>query len=181
MHTRAFKWRSGWPQVQLSATRRAYESHFLAIDWLVPALLGLAGVLLLRLTVGDDGVQMMVAGNRAAVYGAAAGVAGSLLGFAIALIPITQGLLSLEGLSATRRSRHAKDLFRAFLHTVFALAIVTVVAFAALLFDRDTDPRIVFQYGLGVLILVASWKLAMAIRVMWMVLELALSATAETD
>ena len=151
-----------------------YERNFLTVDLVAPIALALAVVVVAKLTVGDSGVQESIEGNRATVYGATAGVAGSLLGFTITLIPLLHALLSLDGLKVVRESRHAPDLFAAMMHAVVALGIVCGTALLAMLFDRDRDPRILLQYAMLVLVAVAVWKLVSAVRLMWLALGLAI-------
>lgn len=158
-----------------------YERHFRRLDWIVPLVISVLIFVVLRFHFGDAAVMEAAKGDRAALYGAIAAVGGSLLGFAIALIPLTQGLIWLPGLELTRSSRHAKSLFDTFLDSVIALGLLTLASLVALLFDRETAPHVEFQYGVGLLAIVAIWKLGRAVHLMWLVLMVALVSVQQGD
>ena len=160
----------------MTRLREAYEAHFLAFDVAIPVLVALAVLVGFRCAVGDEGIQQLVAGNRATVYGTIAAVAGSLLGFTITLIPITHAILSMPALRIVRESRYAPDLFIGTLHAVMALGVLCVIALVAMVVDRDASPQVALQYLAFVLVLAAAWKLAAAVRLMWLTLGVLLQS-----
>jgi hypothetical protein len=157
---------------------RTYRRHFLGADWGISFGLGVALVLVVRWQLGDDAVRGVLDGNRGTFYSALASVGGSLLGFAMALVPLVQGLLAFEGLRVVRESRHSTALFKAQMHAVLGLALLTVVSFVALLVDRDKpgEPFVWMQYGVFVALLMGTWKLISAMQLMWKALLLALES-----
>ena len=88
------------------------------------------------------------------------------------LILVTRAMLELDTLSMLRKSPAVGDLFKAIIHAVIALGVLTVAAFAALLLDTDAHPRVLVLYVVFVLFLIAAWKLLSAARLMWRVLAI---------
>lgn len=155
---------------------KTYERHFLVADLLLPLFVGAGLVIVVRMSIGDDGARDVVTGNRAAAYAAVAGVSGSLLGFAITLVPLLYGLISLEGLRVIRESPTAVSMFKAMMHSVFALAALTIISLLAIIVDRDSDPHVMAQYAILIASLVAGWKLMTALRLMWKALDIAMTS-----
>ena len=154
-----------------------YRGHFLGLDTILPLLVGVAAIASLKHAIGLEAVQTSVDGHRAFTYGTLAGVSGSLMGFSLTLVLVMRVILTVERLAILRESPAALDLFKAILHAVVALGLLTVAAFVAILVDTDLHPRVEVLCSVIVLLLVVAWKLASAVRLMWKVLAVEMAAS----
>ncbi|MBA2725550.1 MAG: hypothetical protein H0U53_06135 [Actinobacteria bacterium] len=122
---------------------------------------------------GEGDIDRLLKGNRSAIYGAVAGIFGSLLGFVIATLSIIVALGSLERLKVVRESKQYPVLWKTLQAAIRALGFGTAAALAALVFDRDRDP----QHGVFVVLAFATTlvtlRLARAIWILERVLGLA--------
>ena len=155
-----------------SVTHSWYLRFFLYFDLVFP--LAVAGVVLwvAHSQVGEAGIEKMVHGNRATVYGAIATLSGSLAGFNIALFTILHGITA--SLRFLRRNPQSIQIFQASIHTILAMGALCLLALAAMMFDRDTTPRIEFLYAILVLLPLATWKLGRTVRLMWRLVALSI-------
>mgnify|MGYP000945830118 CR=1 FL=1 len=62
------------------------------------------------------------------------------------------------------------------MHSVFALAALTIISLLAIIVDRDSDPHVMAQYAILIASLVAGWKLMTALRLMWKALDIAMTS-----
>jgi hypothetical protein len=105
------------------------------------ALLLTVGLLVwFRCYGGAASIESVLEGNRSALYGTAASIFGSLLGFAITATSIVLGFSSSDRLAVLRGSAHYPTLWRIFSATIRALAFATVIALVCLIWDRDSEP-----------------------------------------
>src|SRR5215469_4589801 len=86
---------------------------------------------------GAASTNLLLAGNRAALYGTTASISGSLLGFVITSTSIVLGFSASDRLAVVRESKQYPMLWRTFSATIRAFAATTVVALLCLLLDRD--------------------------------------------
>ena len=114
--------------------------HFLLLELIVSVLAGALFVWWFVRHGGQNVVDPTLDGNRAAVYGALAGIFGSLLGFVITAASIVLGLSGSERLAIIRESDHYDTLWKVFMSATRALAVATVASLAALVIDRDKRP-----------------------------------------
>lgn len=117
-----------------------WRIHFLGAELGVAVVLGGAFTLWDLAFGGARGTDALLHGNRAAVYGAFAGLWGSLLGFTIAAVSIALGLAAGDRLAVVRESRHYATLWHVFIAAMRSLALATIVALAGLVADRDAAP-----------------------------------------
>ena len=89
---------------------------------------------------GGPTLNGLLKGSRQPVYGTAASIFGSLLGFIITAASIVFAVSGSDRLSVIRDSAQYPTLWRVFSMTIRALALATATSFAALLFDRDDNP-----------------------------------------
>lgn len=178
MHITNFGQRSITP-LKLLSVKSWYEKHFLGADLISSVIAGCLLALLLRHLFGDSGTESALKGNRSGVYAAVAGISGSLLGFTMAMIPLTRALLEIEGMRTLRGSPHTPALFLAFVHALLALAILALIALSALLLDTEDKSRIIIPYTVLVFGIVVIWKLARSIRLMWTILALGMRAQSD--
>ena len=90
---------------------------------------------------GLHDVDVILNGQRAAVYGTTASIAGALLGFIIATVAIILGFSAGDSFTVLRESAYYKDLWRTLKSTIKMLALATLAAVVALLVDRDAAPN----------------------------------------
>ena len=148
-----------------------YNSHFLWFDVAVPIVIGGGIVYTLDASFGADALQASIKDHRATTYAAVVGTAATLCGFSMTLMLLTRAVLTQDTLRALHGSARVMDLFRAIVHAIVALGMLTVSAFVAILTDTETAPREVVPYLIIVLFVLAAWKLGSVIRVVWLLLK----------
>ena len=116
------------------------REHFLGVDAGVVIALTLLFIAWFLSFGGASHVDALMQGNRANIYGTTATIAGSLLGFSIAVTSIVIGLSSSDRLAIVRGSAHYSTLWKTFLQTTRCLGALTITALICLIRDKDTDP-----------------------------------------
>jgi len=115
--------------------------HFLALEFWFSVVAAL-GVLLIVEHQGYQGALLaMLRGCRSTLYSTVASIAGSLLGFVITAASVILAFANTEHLAVLRQSAHYPTIWRTFISTIRALAVLTGVAVAAIVLDRDETPR----------------------------------------
>lgn len=117
-----------------------WKRHFLGAEFCLSVVLAVCFVLWYVLFEGESFLACFLHGNRAAIYGTAASIFGSLLGFVITATSIVLGFSTSERLNVVRESKQFGTLWRVFSNTIWALGLATASTFIALIFDRDTHP-----------------------------------------
>ena len=117
-------------------------------------------------------VETVLKGNRATLYGTAASMFGSLLGFAITATSIVLGFSSSDRLAVVRGSAHYPTLWKTFSATIRTLALATVVALACLIWDRDSAPASWLTILLVFSILLALFRIGRTIWVLEQIIAL---------
>lgn len=119
---------------------QAWSRHFLLLE-------GLTAIVCASLFAvwyfHFDGVKIsndLLNGNRSAIYGAAASLFGSLLGFSITATSIALTMADSAKLTILKNSSHYPTLWRIFSSTIRTLGYATVMSFIILVFDKDTAP-----------------------------------------
>jgi hypothetical protein len=144
--------------------RTLWGQHFLLLELIVSVFAGALFVWWFIRHGGQDLVDSTLDGNRAAVYGALAGIFGSLLGFVITAASIVLGLSGSERLAIIRESDHYETLWKVFMSATRALAIATVASLTALVIDRDKRPCRVVLFVEVLFVILAVFRLA---RCVW--------------
>lgn len=117
-----------------------WRRRFLVWEGLL-TLVVTAGFAWWSLGAGGAGlVNDLLKGNRAAVYGTAASVFGSLLGFIITSASIVFAVSGSERLQILRDSRQYPTLWAVFSAAIRTCGLATAIAFWALIFDQDVRP-----------------------------------------
>jgi hypothetical protein len=150
-----------------------WRRHFLFCEGLVAvAIAALFGWWYIRQS-GDLTINALLKGYRQSIYGTAASILGSLLGFIITAASIVFAVSGSDRLSVIRDSAQYPTLWLVFSSTIRALALGTAVSFVALIFDRDDKPAswllilTVYTVALAVLrIARAIWALE---NVIWLI------------
>ncbi len=144
---------------------RVYGAHFLRIEALLAVLATVCFALWLERFDGFAAVQATLKGNRSAVYGALASVFGALFGFVVTAVAIVLGYAESERLAVVRASQHYTTLWKVFVAGIHALALATLIALLALIFDRDSSPSKVLLYCCAFASVLALFRVA---RTVWM-------------
>ena len=126
---------------------------------------------------GSSEINALLANSRQAIYGTAASVLGSLLGFIITAASIVFAVSGSDRLKVIRDSKQYPMLWSVFGATIRACGFATVAAFAALICDRDQTPMpwLLITAVFGVLL--AALRIARAI---WALERVIMLTTAPT-
>jgi hypothetical protein len=140
-----------------------WRAHFLLCEGGVAVALTGAFAWWYLGAAGTVMVNALLASSRHAIYGTAASVLGSLLGFIITAASIIFAVSGSDRLKVVRDSKQDPVLWSVFSATIRACGLATVAAFIALIFDRDQKPMpwllIIAVFG----ILLAILRIARAI------------------
>ena len=142
----------------------AWRRHFLAAEFLAVVVAGAVFAMWVLALDGESTVDRILQGHRGTVYGTLAAIFASLLGFVLTTTSIVLGYSQSERFEILRNSIHYETLWRTFTSAIRVLAFGAVAAFAALLLDRDNDPKIVATVSVAVIALLALVRTA---RVIW--------------
>ncbi len=149
-----------------SSICRFWGKYFLLCELAVVALLCGGFVYWAVWRGGEATILAYMADRRGLIYGAFAAIFGSLLGFAIAAESIVLGLSGSERLDIVRNSKHYPTLWRVFRWTIRTLALATIAALAALIFDHDKTPWTLWLYICSFFALLAAAQLGRTIWVL---------------
>lgn len=117
-----------------------WRVHFLRVEFVISIVAAIAFAIWVTQLGGKQTIDVIIKGNRAAIYGALASVFGSLLGFAITAESIVLTVSGNEHLEIVRKSKHYVTLWKVFVSAIRALALATTLVLVALIFDRDATP-----------------------------------------
>lgn len=115
-----------------------WRRYFLLVELCLAVALTAAFVVWYNRFGGQAYLSSFLQGNRAAIYGTAASIFGSLLGFVITATSIVLGFSTSDRLKVIRESKQYKTLWQVFSATIWALALATITSFLSLIFDRDS-------------------------------------------
>lgn len=114
-----------------------YGRHFYVLEWFFVLLVGLGFSIWVYAGGGEDSVCDLLHGNRGAIYGAVASIAGAMLGFAITALSIVWPAMARPEFKLVRESEHYGTLWRIFWSAIRWLGAATLTSLIALVFDRD--------------------------------------------
>lgn len=149
-----------------------WKRHFLCAEFCVSVMLAACFVLWYVRFGGESMLACFLNGNRASIYGTAASIFGSLLGFVITATSIVLGLSASERLDIIRESKQFAILWRVFSNTIWALGFATASTFISLIFDRDTRPISTLLFMSFFAIVLSFFRLSRAIWVLENVIAL---------
>src|SRR5262249_20667310 len=112
----------------------------LPIEFLLSVCLVLAFVGIVEWVVGRSTFACVISGNRQAIYGSIASVAGSLLGFVITAVSVVLALAQERQMRVLRDSGRIHDVFDINFQAITWLGAATVWAFVGLVADTDKNP-----------------------------------------
>jgi len=140
-----------------------YRQHFLGFETAAGVFASLFPLTWMIEFGGACKIDLLLAGNRAAIYGALATIFGSLLGFVITAVSILVGVWGVEKLTILRESKHAADLWRIFTSTTKWVGLATLVSLAGLIGDRDVEPIHAIMYATMIIVLIGTVRLCRCI------------------
>jgi hypothetical protein len=149
-----------------------WRKYFLCVEWLIAVMLTIIFVVWYIWFEGEAALSCFLNGNRPSIYGTAASIFGSLLGFAITATSIVLGFSTSDRLKVIRDSKQYSTLWKVFNSTIRALGIATIASFLALIFDRDQSPMPIFLYAVFFGATFSFFRLLRAIWVLENVIEL---------
>ena len=117
-----------------------WQKHFLGIEASIAIAPTVALATWLLFFGGENEVEGFVKGNRTSIYRTTAGIAGTLLGFSIAVASLVLSFSGSPRLVVVRRSPHYPTLWKTFFQTTRFLGLLTATALVCLVWDRDNDP-----------------------------------------
>jgi hypothetical protein len=149
-----------------------WRRHFLFIELCLAVVLTGCFILWYVKFGGEAILCSFLHGNRSSIYGTAASIFGSLLGFVITATSIVLGFSTSDRLKVIRDSQQFNTLWRVFSKTIWALGLATATTFLALIFDRDSNPIPVLLFASFFGITLSSFRLLRAIWVLENVIAL---------
>ena len=134
---------------------RYWRRHFLGAEFAVAVAIALTFSIWAARFDGGEMIASTLNGNRGSIYGTAASILGSLLGFTITTLALVLALSSHGRLVLLRESPHYPVIWRVFTSTIHSLGVSTIIVLGALLADRDANSIPILQYAaFGSLVLV---------------------------
>lgn len=144
---------------------RWWRAHFLGAETCLAGVLAIGFLLWLLLLGGHRHVDPILAGRRGSLYGTAASIEGSILGFVLATTAIVLGLVNTERFKLLRESSRYSDLWRTFMSSIKVLAVATLAAFLALVVDRERPNS--NTSALILCVATSLWAIVRVVRVIW--------------
>jgi Kef-type K+ transport system membrane component KefB len=147
-------------------TLALYRRNFLRVE-LAFAVIGLAGfVIWAEWFHGTASLEPLLENRRDVIYGTAASIGASLLGFVLATTAIVIGYSQSDRMRLVRTSPHYPTLWKIFVAAIRALSALTIVAIAALLLDRNNAPVNLLVFLLAGSSILAAFRLARCIWIL---------------
>jgi hypothetical protein len=156
----------------IRGTIRFWNRYFLPIDLILSAAIVGGLVTWDQHYGGAPYVDGLLASNRGPVYSALTSVCGALLGFVLATLTILLGFAPSETFRQLRKSPHYPTLWSTYTSAIRWLAGATIVAFVALIADRDTSFCRPALYVAVAVTLVAGFRLARSVWILEKVVDL---------
>lgn len=117
-----------------------WQKHFLGVEAVIAAVPVVALATWFIAFEGATEVDEFLKGNRTSIYRTTAGIAGTLLGFSIAVASLVLNFSGSSRLALVRRSPHYPTLWKTFFQTTRFLGLLTATALVCLVWDRDNEP-----------------------------------------
>lgn len=121
-------------------------------------------------------IEMVFSGKRPDVYGAMAGIAGSLLGFTIASVSIVLTVVQMPRLQLVRESKNYSQLWSSFHSAIWWLGAATVAGLVGLALDSDTSRRLLVTALVSWIFVTAALRVFNAIWILQKIVLIATSA-----
>lgn len=156
---------------------RWWDSHFLRNDAIVAAILSVLLLVGAEAAFGRSTIEDRLDSLRPALYTGIASIAGSLLGFVLALLVVGQTLMGLDALKVIRDSSHSRTVYETIVQAAVALGVLTLVAITGIFVDIDRDPHISVPYAVVALVALASARMVRAFHMVWKLIEISIKAS----
>ncbi len=121
----------------MKRVRVYWRRHFLELEAIVAVLPSLALLIWFVLFGGLVYMDDFMTGVRTDLYRTTVTVAGTLLGFSIAVASLVLSIVSAERLSLLRESEQYPSLWKTFFQTARLLGALTLTALVCLVVDKD--------------------------------------------
>lgn len=141
-----------------------WEKEFLKREGWIAVVLSAAFATWIYLFGGFQTLDAILGENRSDIYGAAATIFGSLLGFSIVLVSVVMTAVEAGRLRILRESDQYSTMWDAFLGTIKWLGAATIAALAALVLDRPGNPE---RWLVVILFLTTVFSVARLLRSVW--------------
>ena len=148
----------------MKRVRTLWRRHFLRLEATVAVLPSLALLAWFVLFGGIVWVDDFLTGVRTDLYRTTAAVAGTLLGFSIAVASLVLSFVPAERLSLLRESEQYPSLWKTFFQTTRLLGALTLTALVCLVVDKDESP---LTWMIVPFCLFVSLSVARLMRVIW--------------
>lgn len=143
---------------------RLWREHFLVAEAGASAVPAVGVAIWFAFFGGESCIEDFIDGNRANIYRTTATIAGTLLGFSIAVASLVLSFASSERLAVLRRSKHYPALWKTFFQAIRLLGALTVTALVCLIWDKENAP---LTWLVIPLLLFASLAAVRLLRVIW--------------
>ena len=114
-----------------------YERRFMLLELFWPAALSAALYVWMRNFGGGTTLDTWLQGNRGEIYGTLASILGTLLGFVITVVSLLLAVWSHDALKFLRDAGQSENIWMVMKSCMRWLGAGTLLALAALVFDRD--------------------------------------------
>lgn len=158
-----------------------WKKHFMIVELILSIALTVLFAIWYLYLGGEPIICSFLSGNRSSIYGTAASIFGSLLGFSITAISIVIGFSASNRLKIIRESKHFKTMWIVFSSSIWALSLATITSFLALIFDRDAHPVFLLLLASFFGAVLSLFRLARAIWVLEKVIAVITMPSKQSD
>lgn len=151
-----------------------WRKNFLRLEAGLGCVLGIIFGVWVKWYNGAILVDHILMSNRSPIYGSAASIFGSLLGFVIAALSIIIGYSASDKFQFLRKSSHYPTLWKVLTSNIKCLGFATMASMLGLIFDRDSAPHHVILFVFVMTSLLAIFRLA---RCLWVLENVVLLIT----
>ena len=147
--------------------RTFWQSHFLGVEAFSGLLVAIAFAFCLGMVDGvEEQVNELLKTNQQAVFGRVATIAGTLMGFGIAVAAfIMPTVMSSERFRLLRSNNQFNDLWRTYSQVVKCFGLLTVSSLVCLVLDASSTP---FLWSLVPLVFFLSLSVLRMLRAIWL-------------
>lgn len=121
---------------------------------------------------GSTSLEILLAGNRAAIYGTLTTLDGALLGFVIATEAITVGMTNSPRLAFVRDADAYGKMWRSFHSAIVWLGLGTLMSFSSLVLDRNSHPIPAIMVTCACTFVIVAGRVARVVWIFAKVIEL---------
>lgn len=141
-----------------------WQGHFLGMEAMMAGLMATIYSVWFFMFDGKCSVDEFMQGNRSIAYTTIAGIAGTLLGFSIAVASLVLNILPSPRMELVRKSKHYPKIGKTLTSTGKMLGFLTVVALICLVADTDRASIPWLTIPLCFFLILSAWRV---LRVLW--------------